>query len=210
MIVDTREPDIVFQLVSTWFPSAQRRLLDYGDLKGKFYLVERKSINDLIQSTFSGRLDMQLLGFVDYADNEELLPVLAVHGCLLDVEQYYPNAAAIVTGILASAAVRYGVQIVWLPELNSLIEVVCKMELKAREGKLGRPRKPRLRIKLRHEREVANLATLLRIPVNSAREIMHRGGLRWLLQASDAQILLIPGIGEKTLKRIRRMLEGTK
>lgn len=206
VIVDTREPDIVARILKRYYQKVEKKTLDYGDIEGMRIIAERKSVNDLVQSTFDGRVDRQSLGLASIADEKEKLPVILVHGSISDVEEYVKTAHDIIAGQLASLKVRYGFEVVWMPNLVEALIVFAKMDRKIIEGKLGRPRKPRVRYKTAKNRQAAILATLLSIPQPVAEIIIGKGGLRWLLEASDEEILRIPGIGPKTLKRLKTWL----
>lgn len=205
--VDTREPELVARILSRYY-RVKRVKLETGDILGVRVVVERKSLNDLVNSAFQGRLDQQMLALTTFADDHDLLPVLFVHGVLSSVEPYVQKADTLVYGLLSSAVVRYGVHLIWTPTLTDGLEIIARVDRKIVEGKLGQPRKPRVRRRDQSNRQAAVLATLLQIPLSSAREIMGRGGLRWVLNASDEELLRVKGIGPKTLRRIRRMLEG--
>jgi len=205
-IVDTREPDIVFRLLTRYYDKVKKVKLEYGDICGERIIVERKSVNDLVSTTFSGRLETQMLGLWNYAEDNELLPLVFVHGTLMQVEEYVSNAAEIIAGILAMLKVRYGFEVVWTPSLNEGIAVIAKVDRKIVEGKLGKPRKPRVRHSSITSRQAAIIATLFGLPLAVAERIVVKGGLRFLLTASDKELLAISGIGKKTLERIRRWL----
>ena len=206
LILDSREPESVirvFEKASPWGVVIEK--LDYGDISGKHIIVERKHFPDLYQSIRSMRIWDQIQGLCDWADEHKMLPVLGIHGgayelpVQINMEMIY--------GAIASLAIRYGVHIIWTDHLWDLAVIIVKMEKKMRQGRLGQPRKPRVR-RLSNEkvREAYVMATLFQIPYQTAWQIMEKGGLRWLLEASDYELLSVRGIGKKALQRIRRLI----
>jgi len=203
-IVDTREPPVVYEIMKKMGVEVRYQKLSIGDIRGDHVLVERKHINDLYNSTVGMRIFDQFHRMMIEADERLLLPILGVHGSFNDIPVGINTN--VIYGVVSSAAVRYGIHIVWVPDLEDLLRTIVGIEQKIALGRLGQPRKPRVRRLSKVDREVSVIATLLQIPVSAAKEIVRRGGVVFLLTATDKELLQIPKIGPATLKRIRKLI----
>lgn len=200
-IVDSREPWFVIDEFKAYCSDVQVRKLDVGDFIVGRLIFERKTIDDLVLSLLDGRLDRQLLNLVTYAEDNDMVPVLVIEGRPESLRPQFRDRAY---GIVAACFIRYGVQVIWTTGWIDTVELVVKAGFKSLK-EMGKPRRP---IQLKVGNKVNLIAALLKVPISVAEEILKRGGLMYLVEASDEELLSIKGIGPKTLERIRWVLTG--
>lgn len=130
--VDSREDMKYFKFLKDAFPNhdVERVALTTGDYVSDKVMVERKSLQDLHQSTFNGRLNDQIGRMV----LDERLPVLLVTGNLreysarLSVADVEPKVDMLFS-VVADNAARYNIPVFWIENtINGLITIVKFME----------------------------------------------------------------------------------
>lgn len=130
--VDSREDMKYFKFLKDAFPNhdVERVALKTGDYVSDKVMVERKSLQDLHQSTFNGRLNDQIGRMV----LDERLPVLLVTGNLkeysarLSVAEVEPKIDMLFS-VIADNAARYNIPVFWVENtINGLITIVKFME----------------------------------------------------------------------------------
>jgi len=212
IIVDSREPWWIQQSIRRFGYKVRTKRLEQGDILIGKAIFERKTIGDFIQSIRNGRLDNELYALQIHSEQNDLIPYLLISGNLEDAFAFYKQRGITVEvkavlGAIASASVRYGVNVVWnLTSDEELLYVAVKMAEKITEGKFRMPRRLRLR-QIHENRKIAHIAAILRVSVRVAEELYKRfGGLKNILLASDEELYVVPGIGKATLKRIREII----
>jgi len=220
-IVDSREKQETFDLCKTMGIPAKRMKLEVGDFMSERMCVERKAVNDLYGSVLSQRLSDQLRRFNDYCETHGLIKFLLVEGNVDTFTKSLPEGmdfrvnTDVIYGTMASAIVRDQMNLIWvLPASGSskesmtkeAIKLMYKVSQKIDEDKWGLQR----RISLPHgpAMKVAHVASALRISMTLASRLLKKfGSLRNILLAKDSDLLVIPGIGQATLQRIKRLLD---
>lgn len=130
--VDSREDVKYFKFLKDAFPnhSVDRVALKTGDYVSDKVMVERKSLQDLHQSTFNGRLNDQIGRMV----LDDRLPVLLVTGNLKEYSKKLENAnvepkVEMLFSVIAENMVRYNIPVFWVENvINGLIVIVKFME----------------------------------------------------------------------------------
>lgn len=224
LLIDTREPRDTFRLLTKLKIPYKSQYLPVGDIATSKVVFERKTVPDLVSSIFGQkkepgyrkkRFDPQLREMADYCDEHKMVGWLLVSGSVKEATRWFKrrkinlNAEAIY-GALASATVRYGVNVVWnLKDDEHLLKVAYKIATKIDEGKLGVPRKLALR-KIHQNKRVALISDVLRVSPRIATNLYNKfGGLGHIIQIVEREprrLWIIDGIGDKTIDRIRKLL----
>lgn len=179
-----------------------------------FCVVERKTMQDAWHSMRRGHWDDQLERGSHYCRKHQIPYILALSGNLESfIEQekrrqrFNTNGVALIGGI-ASAAIRYGVHLVWIEDKKEMLKVVFKMIKKIAEGKLFKQKRIIIRGYQGYPQRVLRLHRLIGISLNlSDKLIKTLGSIKNVLLATDKELLAIKGIGKKTVKKIRMILD---
>ena len=199
VIVDTREPKWLADLLAEFGAKVVRAPLPMGDVATDKVVIERKTLADLAASVVDGRLWDQL----NRMAASQRAFFLVVHGFESGPVDLLPWST--VLGAVASVAVRYLVPVLWVPGARDAAELIYKICLKAEEGKLGRPRAPRPKGYDYYSR----LARLLRVPRPVAKSLMDEfGTVRRLAEATPEEIQRVRGVGRLRAERIWRALNA--
>ncbi len=110
-----------------------------------------------------------------------------------------------------AAMIKEGTNIIWVYDESLGLRALSKMFKKINEGKYGAPRK-RIVKKSGMGRSTDLLRTYLRIEGSLAKSLLkeakrkHVGVMRYILEAPDSSLLVHPGMGNVTLKRVRELI----
>lgn len=179
-----------------------------------FCVIERKTMQDAFYSMRRGHWDDQLERGSHYCREHQIPYILALSGNLESFvenektrQRFNTNGEALIGGI-ASAAVRYGVHLVWVEDKTEMLKIVFKMIQKIYEGKLFKQKRIVIRGYKGYSQRVLRLHRLIGISLNLSDKLIKKfGSLKNVLLAKDKDLLAIKGLGEKTLKNIRLILE---
>ena len=201
IVIDSREPYKVVQLVKQFHPAVVVQKLAVGDFATDKVVVERKEVHDLASSIITDRIKDQLLRLSHEPKHQWLI----IHGSPLSI----PDSVSIKTehllGFVASVTVRYGINVCWLRNLEEAIYVIIKIIKKVHEGKLGIPYLPRKRIYSRDER-VRAIRLAFRVSEKVAKGLLKKfGSLRGICNASEKELKKVDGVGDITAKRIHTL-----
>lgn len=213
VIVDSREPGWIaknIRMVLKSVPVVVRKL-DEGDIKlegtNPKVLVERKDIVDFVQSMTSERLTMQMQLMSRECIKNGTIGILGIHG---GIEKLSHTSVAWkeVLGAVASVAVRYGFQVVWIEDPIQWVYVISKMFEKIIQGKYGIPwARPYRRI----DKRLQAVVLLLGVSPSLARAILtHFGSIEAILSAQEEEFVKVPGIGEKKARKLWELLHTWK
>jgi len=166
--------------------------------------IERKAINDLVQSIQSQRIFDQMKRLK--ATHE--IPFLMISGSLEELEWKFKQELnlqiqpSVVYGSLASIIVRERVNVMWFPNDRTLIDVAYRICVKISEGKWGEERM------LAAKYEVYNPIKMLvmHIPgmttVKAKRLLEKFGSLKGVALAEQRQLECVEGVGPELSKLI--------
>ena len=193
--------------------------LDVGDYSTDHIIFERKKTSDLVASIYgrygdTSRLQDQCERLFTACNEKERLPWLIITGKLSDVEEQCKKRKQVlnknaVYGAVASVMVRYNINILWteqaasewLPEIKSIAE-------KVDEGKYLLPQRKSLH-QFASNRNVASICRTLEVNPKIAEILVKKfGSLYGVLDACKnrpTEILIIDGIGQRTLQKFKEL-----
>ena len=212
--IDSREPHSAIKTFEKIFGTKAKVVMQETDILTEHLAIERKQINDLLNSS-RGRIFDEVDRMVQYYP--ERLHIVWVHGNTMELIKQMQEKVGftpkieVMYGALGSLFVRYGVFIIWTTNLVEGAFLFKKIEQKIKEGKLG---KPRVRQLVKGEdRRVQMLCTFFRISRTTAKDLLMRfktvkGVMEFLFNARDEDLLEISGIGPTTLKKLKFIIHG--
>ena len=197
-LVDVHEPEECALTLLEIGCQVERRALAVGDYETSECLYERKEIRDLAASIIDGRLWSQLYRM----SKTDKVCFLIVHGNIFDVQ---PSMRKPVLGAVSSAAVRYGVHVIWTPTLKLALYLLASTAYKVHEGKYGVPHVLRNRVRHRDQR-VEALSKMLGVPIQVSERLIEKfGNIKNVAEASVEELMTVKGIGEIRAKRIHSL-----
>jgi ERCC4-type nuclease len=171
--------------------------------------IERKAINDLVQSIQSKRIFDQIKRLK--ATHE--IPFLMISGSLEELEWKFKQELnmtiqpSVVYGSIASIIVRERVNVMWFPNDRTLIDVAYRICTKISEGKWGEERM------LAAKYEVYNPIKMLvmHIPgmttVKAKRLLEKFGTMKGIALADQKQLESVEGVGPELAKLVVGIFE---
>ena len=178
-----------------------RKRLKLGDYQVNGWLIERKTLPDLVTSLCDGRLFSQVSRLSKSPNNTALL----IEGASRDIAAYDITREAII-GALCSISITFNV-----PILRSLSQAesakilyYCATQLNRREtGNISNGRKPK-----RHKnQQLFILQSLPQVgPKLAKRLLMHFNCIEAVFTASETQLSRVEGIGREKARQIRKIL----
>jgi len=199
VIVDPHEPNEVKEILRILGAHFEVRALSVGDLMDEAgrVVIERKSLNDLINSATGGRLWSQLHRLSASIGREKI--VLLIHG--IKTSNPFWKWSDLM-GLIASIAIRYPIQVIWAPDLRSALLIAVRMIKKAGEGKIGKPKPAPISSELR-----MRLARFLGIPTSTCDRLLYRfKTVSGIVKASVQELKQVRGIGDRYARQIRQRL----
>jgi ERCC4-type nuclease len=178
--------------------------LDLGDFVTDKVLIERKSLDDLAGSVIMGRFYDQLNRLAVEQTRTNKVVALVVH------DFYFKNPRLTMDqaeGAIASAMVRYGIPVLWGPNLETICRVSVKICEKVEEGKWLVPRQ----VWQPKRQGVPKIVTLVKrlfgvSETVAAHIIVDFGSIKNIAAASEEDLMNVPGIGPLRAKRIHTLL----
>ena len=203
-VIDTREPQPVIEQLNEIFSyygyGVEIKALDFGDIMTENAIVERKTINDLYSSTVSKRLERQLNGILEICENNNKVPILAVHGSIYKLATRKGNPFEVVFGAMSSAVTRYGVHVVYMDSTRDLFYTVAKICYKLDKGVYMMPKKTK---------DDVLLSRLLGIPLKTTKNLLKEfGTIQNIANAEVKDLVKVKGIGKTTAGKIVNKMRG--
>lgn len=202
--IDSREPEkwkeSITILAKQEGLESKIESLTVGDYMSEHMCIERKDIVDFAISVITGRLDDQLQRLTVYCEAEELIPVLLVHGSIMDIVEVHNQYGGLnpnqTYGAMCSVMVRYGVNFIWIENVDDAKIILVKMLKKSDHW--CKPKKV----------DKTYLASrLLGIHVWQLKDLMNLyGNLTNIGLCSEQQLMSVVGIGDKKAKMIKKIL----
>jgi Fanconi anemia group M protein len=208
IFVDTREQssNVVRELSKKEDVFIKVKQLEIGDfILSNEVVVERKTVNDFLESIIDGRLFNQL---VSMASNFEK-PLLLIEGNieeLYTLRDIHENA---VKGALSSIMLNYRVPILFSRNLE---ETVSFLYLIAKREQFGKDKDIRLRVgrKGLTDKELQQfiVESLPEVGPRLAKNLLkHFGSVKKIFNASEKKLMKVEKIGKKKAKKIRRIID---
>jgi len=212
IVVDERETKSkVYQLLEKMDVPLEVKVLEVGDYLVGDVCIERKEINDYVNSLISGRLHTQLY----HLSYNYPLSVLVVEGYIDEIlmfrnikkEQYISSLA----GALYKRAPDGAQGVINLVMLSSPYDTALFLKHLNEKVENNEPRLPRFaKRKADTDKDVA-IRILSMLPgiseVRAERLLNHFGSIQKVVNASISELMQVEGIGEKTAKRIYGLLK---
>ncbi len=167
--------------------------------------IERKTINDFLNSIIDKRLINQI---IDLKKNFDI-PLLVIEGTenIYEIRNFHPNS---IRGMLASIAIDFQTPILYTRnyyDTANLLAVIAKRLEKHRSlPSLLKKRKP-LTLKQQQEFLIESLPGVG--PVLSRSLLKEFKTVKAILNASEEELEKIPKMGPKKIEAIKKVLEGS-
>ncbi len=166
--------------------------------------VERKSISDLISSIYDGRLFIQ----ASEISSAYRKPYLLVEGDVKEVANQVKNLRSYY-GAIASVTMAYGLRIMHTANAQETAVALAELLQNSKAGKLppaaiGAPRKG----KELAQQQRYFVSALPGVGLKLAKRLLTRAGTpRKVINLTEAQFAMVPGVGSKRGEKISRMLD---
>ncbi len=169
---------------------------------GQGIVVERKTVEDLINSIIDSRLWKQAARVSDYASASEYIPVLLIEGEIRDALRKRKLSSTALMRAIDTIAIEYGFRIIPSPgkiETARWIASRARATIKKpmRIYSIPTPKKP-----LGDDEKILASLALLVGRETAVKLLKTYGTLRNVVSQSIAELKRIEGIGEKRAKRI--------
>ncbi len=204
-IADNREPADICKLLESYGARVIMRKLEVGDyILSDRVAVERKTTEDFLNSIKDGRLFEQLTELNKNFDS----PILILEGNGLFLRsKMHPNA---IRGVIASIVTNYKIPI--LPSTGAE-ETAAQMFWIAKREQEDEKKSISIRGKKKNETVKEKQAYILTgLPgvsdVTADRLLRHFGSPIKVFNASVEDLIEVDGVGEKTAKTIKSILES--
>jgi len=212
--VDTREKINVLGILKQLGIPYERIKLDAGDYDSNRCTAERKTLFDLIGSIEDNSFFDQMERLRDQCEKQGKIPWLFVSGDFGEVSDFFQRRGVklnekSILGAMASAAVRYGVQVFRALDDRELLWSLHSIFEKVEEGKWELPQRKSL--KRDKDRKVALWSTILRVDSKIVRRILNNYPtlkvFLEVLEKSPGRLTLIDGIGPGMVKKWKEVFE---
>ncbi len=166
--------------------------------------VEFKTVEDFAESIIDGRLLDQLKNIKQHYDR----PVIIVEGSqdLFKVRNIHPNA---IRGMLATIAVSYGIPIIYTKDAKDTaaqLLAIARRE-QALQKETWQPHAEKRALTTQEHQEYI-VSSLPNVGLNLAKDLLrHFKSVKNIINASEEQLKLVEGVGEKKAKSIKDAVE---
>ncbi|MCK4551165.1 MAG: DEAD/DEAH box helicase, partial [Candidatus Aenigmarchaeota archaeon] len=164
--------------------------------------IERKSVDDFLQSIIDGRLFSQLKDLSTHFSR----PILIIEGDdLYGRRQIHPNA---IKGALNSIAVDFRIPILWTKTLDDTAETIIEIAKREQEeGKTFAIRGARSTLSEDEELEYF-VAGLPDVNTSFAKKLLEKfSTIKKLVNAKQERLMKVEGIGEVRARKIKKLFE---
>jgi Fanconi anemia group M protein len=166
-------------------------------------VIERKTAKDFVDSIIDKRLFKQARELSE----EFKRPILILEGDDIYNGMIHPNA---VRGTIAAIAIDFGISIIPTRNSEDTAAMIKRIAVREQTGEktpiqIRTDKKP---VSL-WEQQLFIVESLPNIgPVNAKNLLQHFGSVEKVLNASESELQEVDGIGEKTAKNIRKVVES--
>ena len=205
IVVDKREPDIIVALLMELGMDVERRTITPGDyIISSECGIERKTVNDFMNSVFSGRVFEQVYRLREAYGK----PILILEG-EVEEELTKRNNPRSFWGALLKLQSDMGIPVLSTPTLfntaNLLYTLVNRIQRK-KQDRISIQHKPRLITK--KELQVYIVASLPSIGSELAERLLkHFGSVRKTFQADISDLMKVEGVGKIKARKIKDILD---
>jgi DNA excision repair protein ERCC-4 len=167
--------------------------------------VERKSISDLVSSIYDGRLFIQ----ASEISSAYKKPYLLVEGDVKEVSKLVKNLRSYY-GAIASVTMAYGLRIVHTADAQETAVAIAELLQNSKASKLppGAISTPKKGKELAQQ-QLYFISALPGVGLKLAKRLLTRFGTpRKIINLTEAQFAMVPGVGSKRGEKITRMLDS--
>ncbi len=205
IVVDSREPDYVPALLLERGIEVERRTITPGDyVLSSNCAVERKTVNDFVNSVYSGRVFVQ----VESLREAYNMPILILEGDFEEEIAQRKNPRAF-WGALLKIQADMGVPVLNTPTVShtaDLLFTLAKRLQKKKENKISIQHKPKMMTDMDWQTYV--VASLPSIGNEMATRLLtHFKSVRNVFHASEKDLMEVEGIGKCKASRIKSLLD---
>ncbi len=205
VFVDSREGNSkVIRHLSEMEMDVKVRSMAVGDYQvSDEVVIERKTAKDFVDSIIDKRLFKQARELSE----EFKRPILILEGDDIYNGMIHPNA---VRGTIAAIAIDFGISIIPTRNSEDTAAMIKRIAVREQTGEktpiqIRTDKKP---VSL-WEQQLFIVESLPNIgPVNAKNLLQHFGSVEKVLNASESELQEVDGIGEKTAKNIRKVVES--
>ena len=199
IISDYREK-LIIKLLKNFGVIVNKIRLDIGDfVVSERFVIERKTYSDFISSIIDGRLFEQVKQMKENFER----PIIIVEG--YSFREVNENS---IKGAIASLLVDYGISILFTQNPSDTARIIywiAKKEQEEKKYSLSYKVKKKSKELRRLQEEIVSSLPGISIVI-SRRLLEHFKSIEKIFTASETELRKIRGVGEKTAKRIRRIL----
>jgi len=180
----------------------EKERLKIGDFVFNDVCVERKEVNDLVNS-LDNRLWEQLVNMEDNYD----INVLIIEGTVSDLSNrnMEPRKIGAIYGVTARVSVTYNVNVVSIREKSQTKKLLKKMYRKAVTE--AEKEKPHLEKRNFRDDRMNVLYGIHGLGKKTIKDVLdHFGSVRNVANASEKELVEVSGVGPKTAKKIRDIM----
>ncbi len=203
IIIDHRESELFDEYFEEMGAVVKRQVLDMGDfICSSKLVVERKTRADFESSIIDGRLFSQLQ---ELSSNYPVV-VLVVEGSKTEAPERIRKEA--VLGAYATIMSDYGVSLVFTRDIRSTAELIFalgKHEQLARKHPMRLFAKRKTLTPSQTQRSVVEMFPMVG-PKLARTLLLHFGNIENIVNASEKELLEVPGMGKKRARVLKSLL----
>lgn len=178
-----------------------KKRLKLGDYQLNDWLIERKTLPDLVQSLCDGRIFSQVARLAASPSHSALL----IEGCTQDIAGYQIRREALI-GALCSISINFHIPILRSLSQTETAKILyfCATQLNRRENELTLTgRKP----KRKKNQQLFILQSLPEVgPKLASRLLYHFKNIEAVFTAPEEALIRVEGIGKEKARKIREAL----
>ncbi|MBN2202943.1 MAG: hypothetical protein JW700_02055 [Candidatus Aenigmarchaeota archaeon] len=202
IFVDSREKEIM-EYFKQYDCDVQKKMLLCADfLVSDRTCIERKTVKDFVQSITDKRLFKQLFSMKENFER----PLLIIEGTESVYGTLQPNA---IRGALSSIAIDLGMPIIWtrdIADTAGFVYWIARREqlLEKREIVLRNKKVPKS-TKAKQEYFISSLPDISKVRARAL--LKHFKSPESIVNATEDELTKVKGIGKKTAKELRKIIE---
>lgn len=205
IIVDNREPDIIIALLMELGIEVERRTITPGDyIVSSECGIERKTVNDFVNSVFNGRVFEQVSRLHEVYSK----PILILEGDFEYELEQRDNPRAF-WGALLKIQADMGIPVISTPSIlhtSNLLYTLAKRLQKKNKNNIVIQHKPKL-LTLK-DWQIYVVSSLPNIGEETAEKLLnHFGSVREVFSANTTNLIKVEGIGKIKAEKIRNILD---
>ena len=202
MIADIHEPPQIVTLLKQRGIDVEVRAITPGDYVVGDMGIERKSMPDFFSSLVRKRLFEQLKRLKIYP-----LSLLIVEGDLHEISRHKTPAS--LWGALVAIMMDLGIHVIFSSSKEQTVEILSVLEKRIRKEKKETPLRFKPKVLSLREKQKFIAQGLPHIGEKISEEMLeHFGTVRAVFSSSEKELKKVEGIGERTAREIRELLDA--